>query len=71
MSNTPAVRFYVTSVLSAPAWAAAHLIPGLPFGASPQLAETVGGRFGVMLAERSRHRSVPTWCKRDFCTYLP
>ena len=49
MSSMPAARFYVVNVLSAIAWAAAHLLPGWLFGASLQLAGAVSERLALML----------------------
>jgi len=47
------IRFYAYNVLSALAWAPAHLIPGMAFGASLALAGLVAGRlallFGVLI----------------------
>ena len=50
MSNMPAAHFYAMNVLSALAWAAAHLVPGVLFGASLQLAGAVSSRLVVLLA---------------------
>ena len=50
MSNMPAFHFYLMNVLSAFAWAAAHLLPGLLFGASLQLAGAVSSRLVILLA---------------------
>jgi membrane protein DedA with SNARE-associated domain/membrane-associated phospholipid phosphatase len=50
MSNMPAHRFYAINVLSAIAWAAAHLLPGLLFGASLQLAGAVSSRLVILVA---------------------
>jgi membrane protein DedA with SNARE-associated domain/membrane-associated phospholipid phosphatase len=49
MSHMPSVKFYGVNILSAFAWAAAHLLPGLAFGASLQLAGAVSSRLVVML----------------------
>jgi undecaprenyl-diphosphatase len=49
MTGMPASRFYATNLLSALAWAAAHLLPGLLFGASLQLAGAVSSRLVVVL----------------------
>jgi membrane protein DedA with SNARE-associated domain len=38
MSNMPSLKFYVVNTVSAFAWAAAPLLPGVAFGASLQLA---------------------------------
>ena len=49
MSGMPARQFYVVNVLSAFAWAAAHMLPGVLFGASLQLAGAVSSRLVVLL----------------------
>lgn len=50
MSNMPATHFYLMNVLSAFAWAAAHLLPGILFGASLQLAGAVSSRLVTLVA---------------------
>ncbi len=49
MSNMPPTRFYAMNVLSAFVWSAAHLIPGVLFGASLQLAGAVSSRLALLL----------------------
>lgn len=49
MSGMPVARFTAVNVLSAIAWAAAHLLPGVLFGASLQLAGAVSSRLAVLL----------------------
>lgn len=49
MTGMPARQFYAMNLLSALAWAAVHLLPGLLFGASLQLASAVSARLVVML----------------------
>jgi len=49
MSNMPVAQFYAMNVLSALAWAVAHILPGVLFGASLQLAGAVSARLVVML----------------------
>jgi undecaprenyl-diphosphatase len=49
MTGMPAKQFYAMNLLSALAWAAVHLLPGLLFGASLQLAGAVSSRLVVML----------------------
>lgn len=49
MSNMPATQFYKMNVLSAFAWAAVHIIPGMLFGASLQLAGAMSSRLVIML----------------------
>jgi len=50
MSAMPPLRFYVMNVLSAVAWAAAHLVPGALFGASLTLAGAVSARLVALVA---------------------
>ena len=49
MSAMPPIRFYVMNVLSAFAWAAAHLVPGALFGASLTLAGAVSARLVALV----------------------
>ena len=49
LGMTPA-RFYVMNVLSALLWAPAHILPGVVFGASVQLAGAVSFRLVVVIA---------------------
>ena len=42
-------RFYSFNVASALLWAPAHILPGVLFGSSLQLAEAVSGRLAVMV----------------------
>ena len=50
MASMPPGRFYAMNVLSAFAWAGAHLLPGVLFGASLQLAGAVSSRLVALLA---------------------
>ena len=54
MSNMAPAHFYAMNVLSAFGWALAHMLPGILFGASLQLAGAVSSRLvilvGVLLA---------------------
>ncbi|ODV11297.1 MAG: hypothetical protein ABT20_06150 [Rubrivivax sp. SCN 70-15] len=50
MSDMPVLGFTLVNMLSALAWAAAHLLPGALFGASLQLAGAVSSRLAVLLA---------------------
>lgn len=50
MSNMPPARFYAMNVLSAFAWAAAHLLPGILFGASLQVAGAISSRLVTLVA---------------------
>lgn len=50
MSGMPVVQFYVVNVLSAFAWVAALMLPGVLFGASLQVAGAVSSRLVALLA---------------------
>jgi membrane protein DedA with SNARE-associated domain/membrane-associated phospholipid phosphatase len=50
MSGMAPVRFYAMNVLSALLWAPAHILPGVVFGASVQLAGAVSFRLVVVIA---------------------
>ncbi len=47
--NMPVRRFYISNILSALAWAPAHVLPGVALGASLTLAGAVAGRLGALL----------------------
>ncbi len=49
MLGMPPSRFYLYNVLSALAWAPAHLLPGMAFGMSLALAGQVAGRLALLL----------------------
>ncbi len=49
MSHMPIGSFYLMNVLSAFAWAALHLLPGMLFGASVSLAGAISARLGILL----------------------
>lgn len=49
MLGMPPSRFYLFNVLSALAWAPAHLLPGMAFGMSLALAGEVAGRLALLL----------------------
>lgn len=49
MSDMPPLRFAIVNIVSALAWAAAHLAPGVLFGASLQLAGAISSRLAVLL----------------------
>ena len=49
MSDLSPMRFYTVNVVSALAWAAAHLAPGALFGASLQLAGAISSRLAILL----------------------
>lgn len=48
-AHMPRGRFYLTNVVSALLWAPAHILPGVVFGTSLQLAEAASGRLVVLL----------------------
>lgn len=50
MSNMSARHFYAMNVLSALVWAVAHLLPGMLFGASLELAGAVSSRLVALVA---------------------
>ncbi len=50
MSSMSRTRFTSVNVISAIAWAAAHLLPGVVFGASLQLAGAVSSRLAILMA---------------------
>jgi membrane-associated phospholipid phosphatase len=50
MSNMPPRHFYPVNVLSAIGWAGAHLLPGVLFGASLELAGAMSSRLVALVA---------------------
>lgn len=50
MAGMAPMRFFVMNVLSALVWAPAHIVPGVVFGASLQLAGAVSFRLVVIIA---------------------
>lgn len=50
MSNMRAPQFYAMNILSAFGWAVVHLVPGVLFGASLQIAGAMSTRLVVLLA---------------------
>ena len=50
MSSMPRRHFYAIDALSVVAWAAAHLLPGMLFGASLELAGAVSSRLFALVA---------------------
>ncbi len=48
-AHMPRLRFYAVNVLSALVWAPVHILPGVLFGASLQVAEAVSERLAVIL----------------------
>lgn len=49
IAHMPRSKFYTVNVGSALAWSPAHILPGVIFGASIQLAEAVSGRLAAIL----------------------
>jgi membrane protein DedA with SNARE-associated domain/membrane-associated phospholipid phosphatase len=49
MSGMAATQFYLVNVVSAFAWVAAHMLPGMLFGASLQVAAAVSSRLALLL----------------------
>lgn len=49
IAGMPAVRFYLVNIVSAFAWAPAHILPGMLLGASLALAGAVAGRLALLL----------------------
>jgi membrane protein DedA with SNARE-associated domain/membrane-associated phospholipid phosphatase len=47
--HMPRSRFYAVNILSALMWAPVHILPGVLFGASLQVAEAVSGRLAVIV----------------------
>ena len=50
MANMPPGQFYLMNALSAVAWAAAHMLPGVLFGASLEVAGAVSSRLVALIA---------------------
>lgn len=69
MANMPPTQFYVMNIVSAFAWAAAHLLPGVLFGASLQLAGAVSSRLVVMLAATVAFFWIAAWLVRHGVGY--
>ena len=49
-SRMPRTHFYAANLISALLWAPAHILPGVLFGASLQMAHAVSGRLAAILA---------------------
>ena len=64
----PARRFYISNVLSALAWAPAHVFPGVIFGASLVLAGAVAGRLAVFA---NHSRGTPGDCRMGGALFHP
>ncbi|MEO8387477.1 phosphatase PAP2 family protein [Polaromonas sp.] len=48
-AHMPRDRFYTSNIFSALLWAPVHILPGVLFGASLQVAEAVSGRLAVIV----------------------
>jgi len=64
MLGMPPTRFYLYNLLSALAWAPAHLLPGMAFGASLALAGQVAGRLALLLGVLVVFAWVTVWLAR-------
>ena len=64
--HMPARRFYISNVLSALAWAPAHVFPGVIFGASLVLAGAVAGRLAVFAIILMALLGIVAWVVRCF-----
>ncbi|HWW08302.1 bifunctional DedA family/phosphatase PAP2 family protein [Collimonas sp.] len=49
IAHMPRAKFYAVNLGSALAWSPAHILPGVVFGASLQLAQAVSGRLALIL----------------------
>lgn len=63
-------RFYTYNALSALAWAPAHLIPGMAFGASLALAGQVAGRLTLGLGALLAFAWIVAWGARSLYRWL-
>ncbi|WP_034301990.1 bifunctional DedA family/phosphatase PAP2 family protein [Herbaspirillum sp. RV1423] len=64
IAHMPRAKFYAVNVGSALAWSPAHILPGVIFGASIQLAEAVSGRLAVILIIMGGFVWFATWVTR-------
>jgi membrane protein DedA with SNARE-associated domain/membrane-associated phospholipid phosphatase len=64
IAHMPRTRFYAVNVGSALAWSPAHILPGVIFGASIQLAEAVSGRLALILIMMAGFVWLTTWVMR-------
>jgi len=69
MMGMPPSRFYLYNSLSALAWAPAHLLPGMAFGASVALAGQVAGRLALLFAAVVLVTWGVTWATRTLCRW--
>lgn len=65
------VRFYFYNALSALAWAPAHLVPGMVFGASLTLAGLVAGRMALLFGALIVAVWIIVWLARWLYGWLP
>jgi membrane protein DedA with SNARE-associated domain len=63
-AHMPRTKFYAVNIGSALAWSPAHILPGVIFGASIQLAEAVSGRLAVILIMMAGLVWFATWATR-------
>ncbi len=70
MSHMPRGSFYLMNVLSAFAWAALHLLPGMLFGASVSLAGAISARLGILLVATVLSIWGVTWLVRQIYNHL-
>lgn len=64
IAHMPRTKFYAVNVGSALAWSPAHILPGVLFGASIQLAEAVSGRLAVILIMMAGFVWFASWVTR-------
>jgi membrane protein DedA with SNARE-associated domain/membrane-associated phospholipid phosphatase len=69
MLEMPPARFYIINVLSALAWAPVHIIPGIIFGKSLQLAGAVTARMIAVLILLGFILWLAIWLVRTVLTY--
>ncbi len=70
-ARMPRRRFYAVNVFSALLWAPAHILPGVIFGSSLQLAEAVSGRLAVLVALLAALAWGAAWLASAFLRYVP
>ena len=68
MARMPGRRFYVANILSALAWAPAHLVPGVLVGASLSLAGALTGRLAILLVALAAIFWLVVWLVRVAAT---
>jgi membrane protein DedA with SNARE-associated domain/membrane-associated phospholipid phosphatase len=60
-ARMPRPKFYATNLVSALLWAPVHILPGVVFGASLQLAEAASGRLVLLLLLVAALLAVAVW----------